>query len=108
MSALHQKSFDELITETTVIIECIKGKINNDTDVVWTGYENLADLSIDLDDLLGRLTDKDVTVFEAINGKFMPTGSFQELSISNGWGDEFITLADQFDAIYSQVRNLRH
>ena len=29
---------------------------------------------------------------------FLPTGPIQEVSLSSGWGDEFVALADRFDA----------
>ncbi|HTJ37295.1 MAG TPA: hypothetical protein VL738_29045 [Dactylosporangium sp.] len=29
---------------------------------------------------------------------FLPTGPVQEVAISSGWGDEFLALADRFDA----------
>ncbi len=29
---------------------------------------------------------------------FLPTGDIQETSIDNGWGDEFLSLAQQMDA----------
>lgn len=29
---------------------------------------------------------------------FAPTGPLQEVAISSGWGDEFVALADRFDA----------
>lgn len=29
---------------------------------------------------------------------FAPTGPIQEVSLSSGWGDEFVRLADRFDA----------
>ena len=28
---------------------------------------------------------------------FLPTGPIQEVSLSSGWGDEFVALADRFD-----------
>jgi len=28
---------------------------------------------------------------------YAPTGPIQEVSLSSGWGDEFLTLADRFD-----------
>ncbi|MDH3232680.1 MAG: hypothetical protein OEQ29_04080 [Alphaproteobacteria bacterium] len=28
---------------------------------------------------------------------FLPTGDLQEISIDNGWGDEFVALAARFD-----------
>jgi hypothetical protein len=35
----------------------------------------------------------------AVAGLFLPTGPLQEESLYGGWGDEFLTLADRFDAI---------
>lgn len=29
---------------------------------------------------------------------FAPTGPIQEVSLSSGWGDEFLAVADRFDA----------
>jgi hypothetical protein len=31
-------------------------------------------------------------------GLFLPTGPLQELAMSGGWGDEFLALADRFEA----------
>ncbi len=33
----------------------------------------------------------------AIGLLFLPTGPIQEVSLSSGWGDEFVALADRFD-----------
>jgi hypothetical protein len=35
---------------------------------------------------------------------FAPTGPLQDLSIDNGWGDEFLSLAQQMDAFLSEGR----
>jgi hypothetical protein len=29
---------------------------------------------------------------------FLPTGPIQEVSLSSGWGDEFLQLAERYDA----------
>ena len=34
----------------------------------------------------------------ALQAIFLPTGALQELSVASGWGDEFLALADRFDA----------
>ncbi|GAA5496769.1 hypothetical protein Rhal01_02954 [Rubritalea halochordaticola] len=34
-----------------------------------------------------------------LNMLFGPTGSIQEISIDNGWGDEFLRLAEEFDGL---------
>ena len=34
---------------------------------------------------------------------FAPTGPIQEVSISSGWGEEFLSLAEQFDRAVSRA-----
>jgi hypothetical protein len=36
---------------------------------------------------------------------FAPTGSIQEVSLSSGWGHEFMELAERFDKAYEIVKN---
>ena len=36
---------------------------------------------------------------------FAPTGPIQEVSLSSGWGHEFIKLAERFDKEYEIVKN---
>lgn len=35
---------------------------------------------------------------------FAPTGPIQEVALSSGWGDEFLDLADRFDAAMRAAR----
>ena len=41
----------------------------------------------------GTFVDRD-----GLRGLFAPTGPLQETSIDNGWGDEFLSLAQRVDA----------
>jgi len=36
---------------------------------------------------------------------FAPTGPIQEVSLSSGWGQEFLELAERFDKEYEIVKN---
>jgi len=40
----------------------------------------------------------------ALNMLFAPTGTFQEHSISNGWSNEYLALAEKFDKIYDALK----
>jgi len=79
------------------IIEVIKGKITPETDIVWTHYNSVDKLNIDLSNLIQGIRTNDVATFSKLEILFAPTGSFQELSIDNGWGEEFIQLSKIFD-----------
>jgi hypothetical protein len=79
------------------IIEIIKGKITPETDIVWTRYNSIDELNTDLDKLIQGINTNDRETYFKLEILFAPTGSFQELSITNGWGEEFIQLSKTFD-----------
>src|SRR4051812_22720970 len=68
-----------------------------DSDFAWSTWEDSKDAVSELSAHIaaldaGKLPPKpDLTVL------FAPTGPIQEVSISSGWGDEFLLLAERFD-----------
>jgi hypothetical protein len=67
-------------------------------DFSWSSWEDTHDALAEVSGHIavldaGKLPPKlDLTVL------FAPTGPIQEVSLSSGWGDEFLTLASRFDA----------
>lgn len=35
---------------------------------------------------------------------YLPTATFQEVSLSNGWVDEFLLLAEEYDKLYEKLK----
>lgn len=69
-----------------------------DNDFSWSGWSDADEAVAAIERVLDRLR-QNVTINNISMGIFfLPTGPLQELSISSGWGDEFIALADRFDA----------
>ena len=66
------------------LIEIISAKIDSSTDIVWTSYNSVDELLSGLDSLREGLIISDVATIQKLELLFAPTGSFQELSISNG------------------------
>ncbi|AXY73643.1 hypothetical protein D3H65_06465 [Paraflavitalea soli] len=96
-----------LFQEVASIIVEVKEKITDDSDVVWAGYNSPIELRIEIDDHLALLRGGDYNALENIKVHFLPTCTFQEHSISNGWADEYITLSERFDSLYAKIkRNL--
>ena len=63
----------------------------------WSSWKDAASAFAEMDDLIanierGRLPDR-IT----ISVLFAPTGPIQEVSLSSGWADEFLILADRCD-----------
>ncbi|MFX3633579.1 MAG: hypothetical protein ACE3L7_24825 [Candidatus Pristimantibacillus sp.] len=70
-----------------------------DTDVTWSNYRSVEEALSALNTYINRLNKGDKSVFSEIQLLFAPTGSLQEISISNGWSNEYIELSSRFDHI---------
>jgi hypothetical protein len=81
----------------------IKSKIDYTTDVNWTRYSSAEEIISEIDEYIVSLNVCDAAILEKVSNWFYPTGTFQELSISNGWGDEFLELAKKFDTLYEKL-----
>ena len=86
------------------IINTVKSKITDDTDVVWAGYDNPDELREDIENDLKELKAGDLDKLDTFKAHFLPTATFQEVSLSNGWGDEFLLLAEKYDKLYEKTK----
>jgi hypothetical protein len=85
------------------VLSCIIGLVAETQSSVWatlTPAEVIAILEREKKSLVdaGRLHDK-----AELASLFAPTGDLQELSIANGWSDEYIRLASAFDVAIKSV-----
>jgi hypothetical protein len=86
-----------------VLREAIVWLRRPDNDFAWSGWDDAEEAVSELSGHIatleaGRLPPKlDLTVL------FAPTGPIQEVSISSGWGDEFLALAERFDRAASRA-----
>lgn len=96
-----KKYIDELI----IIIQHIKIYLSDDSDMSWTGYRSAEKLRNKLDDFMVKLQKGSLKVLDKIKFEFLPTSSFCEHALSNGWSDDYNKLADRFDVIYNTLMN---
>jgi hypothetical protein len=80
------------------IIETVKQKFTQESDMVWTGRDSAEETSKELDLYIRQLRDGNMKCLANLADYFAPTGFFQEHSLSNGWGYEYLELAKKFDA----------
>ena len=97
------KNKKEYFNGVVDLLLIIKGKINPETDINWTTYESPEEIIVELTDSIEALKMSDYATLEKIKGYFFPTCSFQELSLTNGWGEEFLELANRFDILYEKI-----
>jgi hypothetical protein len=74
-----------------------------DNDFSWSSFIDQETALEELDDCIAHLREGDEWA-AGMTVLFLPTGPLQEVSLSSGWGDEFIALATRFDAAMATAR----
>ena len=86
--------YDELIR----VLKDIRNILDfPDVDLCWSKYNDLAELLKEIDSYIERAAIGDDSITKDLSYFFAPTGSLQEISISNGWGEKFIELSTVID-----------
>jgi hypothetical protein len=86
------------------ILEIIKSWTTDETDTVWAGYDNGKEFLIDLNADIEKMKFCDFETLDKLNMEFAPTSTYQEISLSNGWSEDFLKLAEQFDKLYEAIK----
>ncbi|MFD0750657.1 hypothetical protein ACFQZS_10915 [Mucilaginibacter calamicampi] len=100
----NSNSSAQYFDKITELLNLIKSKVSEETDVVWSRYATPQHLSDDLNEKIAKLKLNDHQVLNDLCILFGPTSSFQEISISNGWGDEFLEIAEKFDLLHEKLK----
>ncbi len=95
-------SIDQLID---LLIEIRKQFLSSDIDLFFSRYNSIDEVLLEIDSFIFELRNKNTKVIDELYILFAPTGTFQEISISNGWGERYILMSDRFDHIYKSIRN---
>lgn len=94
---------EELIHILNEIKEFLKISKN---DFLWSKWKSSQDAIEDLNKIIINIEMEDNSVKKEIETLFAPTGSLQEVSISGGWGREFIELSREFDEERKKYKKL--
>jgi len=74
-----------------------------DNDFAWSSWEDAPAALREIDGIVSRIESADMPKRAAIEVLFLPTGPIQEVSLSSGWGQEFVELASRFDSAIEQA-----
>ena len=85
------------------LLRRVRAKIQDDTDVLWTHFNDTKSFIEDLESDIKAIENCDRKTLEKIKINFLPTSTYQEISLSNNWGDEFLKIASNFDSIYDSL-----
>ena len=67
------------------------------TDVIWSSYDSPTEVINELDMLENGILNNDRVSVEKLLFLLAPTGDLQEISISSGWGREFLVIAEALE-----------
>lgn len=84
------------------ILNSIREYITDDSNFDWTSFDNSDQLNNEIDSLIFRFKEEDLTAFRDLYIHFLPTSTFQEHSLSNGWSERYMKLASQYDEVYER------
>jgi hypothetical protein len=87
------------MTTLVLVLEEARGRLAAaENDFTWSSWRDQNDALDEIDTILAALRSGIVPSALTLNVLFAPTGPIQEVSLSSGWGDVFIELADRFDS----------
>ncbi|HZM91454.1 MAG TPA: hypothetical protein VFF31_33335 [Blastocatellia bacterium] len=82
-------------------VRCLLARPENDFS--WSGWNDETAALREIDALIAGIASGEIPELASLKVLFAPTGPIQELSASSGWGNEFLALADRFDAALSDI-----
>lgn len=89
------------------LLRKLRAKIQDETDVLWTQFKDTKSFIEDLESDIKAIENCDRKTLKKIKINFLPTSTYQEISLSNNWGDEFLKMASDFDGLYSRITNFK-
>ena len=72
-------------------------------DFSWSSWRDQNQAISEIDSIITKLENGSIPDMRVL---FAPTGPIQEVSLSSGWGNKFMELAERFDQEYEIVKNL--
>jgi len=93
-----------LTEELIKILKEVKANIHDDADCMWSYFETPQDARNEIEQYVAELEAGNISSLQDIRLHFAPTAGYQELSIQNGWSNEYIKLSDRFDKIESELK----
>ena len=95
-------------TDFQIVAEILqekKNKINLDTDTIWAGFDTVDIFLKELSEDIENIKLCNFKTLDKVNIEFAVTSTYQELSMSNGWSDDYLILAEKFDKVYEEITN---
>jgi len=74
-----------------------------ENDFAWSSWKDAQAALREIDGLISRIESGNLPNRSEITFLFLPTSDIQEVSVSSGWGQEFLELANRLDVAVKKV-----
>ena len=96
-----EKEIREIIKLLKIIREYVSIK---DSDVTMSTFNTNKEVIIVIDNHIKWLSKSDISIINDLIVLLLPTSDFQEISISNGWSEEYLKIANKFDSLIKLIK----
>jgi len=94
----------ERLQKLTAVLREAKALLSLESnDFSWSSWRDQNQAISEIDSIIAKLENGSIPDMRVL---FAPTGPIQEVSLSSGWGNQFMELAERFDKEYEIAKNL--
>ncbi|WP_299123580.1 hypothetical protein [uncultured Winogradskyella sp.] len=98
-------SDQQLYSELIGLLNSILERQNEESDYLHSNFNNHEEFLTYINKIKSKLKSNNKTTLENLELDFLPTSTFQELSISNDWSKDYLKLSKRFDLIHQVLTN---
>jgi hypothetical protein len=80
-----------------ILFEVRRWLARQDNDFSWSSWDDASAAMAEIDSLIFKLRSGSMPPPKNLKVLFAPTGPIQEVSLSSGWGEQFLSLASRFE-----------
>jgi hypothetical protein len=74
-----------------------------DNDFAWSSWKDKDAAVAEIEGVLARIEAGETPERSSVSVLFAPTGPIQEVSVSSGWGETFLKVAERYDRAEQRV-----
>jgi hypothetical protein len=76
-----------------------------DSNVLMSSFNTSEEVINCIDEHIQKLSNSDISSLNDLIVLFLPTSDLQEIAISNGWGAEYLNIAEKFDGLIKLIKS---
>lgn len=100
---VHKIEYYKDFQEVAAILKQIKSYTHANAYTDWTYFDSATEFIAELDQDIAGIEHCDFATLDKVNIEFLPTATYQEMSMSNGWSKEYLQLSGNFDILYQKL-----